>query len=62
MIDKKLYIKILLIAGCLLLMIGGKELVEVEYEGYDPRYKNLNENAMKFLVLMSISAIFSWNH
>ena len=34
-------------------MIGGKELMEVEYEGYDPRYKNLNENVMKFLVLMS---------
>ena len=49
---------VLFIAGSLLFMIGGKELMEVQYEEYDPRYKNLNENAMIFIALMSI-ALFS---
>ena len=49
---------VLFIAGCLLLMVAGTELMKVQYEEYDPRYRNLNENAMIFLVLMSI-ALFS---
>ena len=48
---------VLLIAESLLFMICGKELMEVEFEEYDPRYKNLNENAMIFLVLMSIALL-----
>ena len=49
---------VLLICGSLLLMINGKELVEVEYGEYGSRYNHFNENAMIFLVLMSI-ALFS---
>ena len=53
-------VNVLFIIGCLFVLIIGMELIEAQPENkkYHSKYKSLGENALIFIVLMSI-ALFS---
>ena len=51
-------VNVLFIVGCFFVLIVGNELMKVQSEQNDSRYKLLNRNTMVFLVLLSM-VVFS---